>query len=116
MYKKGSDSVLHETKKDGMSMAPNSNFDFAINWDNEELKPGRYHLNLIVKDKMDRTWEFEKDFEIKGKDSKFLNDKAVELKENNTKWYIIIGVCILLISILLVTLIIMMKKKAKKNN
>ncbi|PFO90337.1 DUF916 and DUF3324 domain-containing protein [Bacillus cereus] len=112
VYKKGSDSVLHETKKDGMSMAPNSNFNFAINWDNQELKPGKYHLKLTAKDKMDRTWDFEKDFEIKGKESKSLNKDAVELKDNNTKWYIIIGICVLLIAILVVTLIIMMKKKS----
>lgn len=116
VYKKGSDSVLHETKKDGMSMAPNSNFDFAINWDNQELKPGKYHLKLAAKDKMNRTWEFEKDFEIKGKESNSLNKEAVELKDDNTKWYIIIGVCVLLISILVVMLIIVMKKRRKEQN
>ncbi|MED3687101.1 DUF916 and DUF3324 domain-containing protein [Bacillus thuringiensis] len=113
VYKKGSNSVLHETNKEGMSMAPNSNFDFAINWDNQELKPGKYHLKLAAKDKMDRTWEFEKDFEIKGKESKSLNKEAVELKDDNTKLYIIIGACVLLISILLVVLVIIMKKKNK---
>ncbi|MGF9853134.1 DUF916 and DUF3324 domain-containing protein [Bacillus paramobilis] len=111
VYKKGSKSVLHETKKDGMSMAPNSNFDFAINWGNQELKPGKYHLKLAAKDKMDRTWELENDFEIKGKESKSLNKEAVELKDDNTKWYIIIGVCVLIISILFTILIIMIKNK-----
>lgn len=113
VYKKGSDSVLHETKKDGMSMAPNSNFDFAINWDNQELKPGKYHLKLAANDKMDRTWEFEKDFEIKGKESNSLNKEAIELKDDNMKLYIIIGACVLLITILLIVLFIMMKKRKK---
>ena len=118
VYKKGSDSVLHETKKDGMSMAPNSNFNLAINWDNQELEPGKYHLKLAAKDKMDRTWEFEKDFEIKGKEAKSLNKEAVELKDDNMKWYIIIGACVLLIATLLIVLIIMMKKikKDEENN
>ncbi|PEF42450.1 cell wall protein [Bacillus cereus] len=113
VYKKGSKDVLHETKKEGMSMAPNSNFDFAINWGNEELKPGKYNLELTAKDKMDRTWKFEKEFEIKGEESKSLNKKAVELKDDNTKLYIIIGVCLLLITILLIVLFILMRKKKR---
>lgn len=113
VYKKGSNNVLHEAQKEDMSMAPNSNFDFAINWGNEELKPGKYRLELTGKDKMDRDWKFEKEFEIEGEESKSLNKKAVELKDDNTNLYIIIGACVLLISILLVILVVMMKKRKR---
>ncbi len=39
--KLGSDQVLHRTVKSDIAMAPNSNFEYAINWDNEALKPGK---------------------------------------------------------------------------
>lgn len=79
--KKNKKEVLHQAKKENMSMAPNSNFDFPISWDDKELSAGKYHLSLIARDKKGNEWEFEKSFEIKEKETKKLNKEAVELKK-----------------------------------
>ncbi|CAD5901671.1 conserved exported hypothetical protein [Carnobacterium maltaromaticum] len=91
VMKKGTTKVLHETKKEGLSMAPNSNFDFPINWDNQSLDPGTYRLQLIAQSGEDK-WEFEKEFKISAKDSTDLNKEAVELEKTEPNWILIISV------------------------
>ena len=91
VMKKGTTKVLHETKKEGLSMAPNSNFDFPINWDNQSLDPGTYTLQLIAQSGEDK-WEFEKEFKISAKDSTDLNKEAVELEKTEPNWILIISV------------------------
>lgn len=90
VMKKGSSTILHQTKKENLSMAPNSNFDFPINWDNQSLDPGKYTLQLTAKTDEDE-WKFEKDFEITAKNSKALNDEAIELEKSEVNWLIVIG-------------------------
>ncbi|PLS32305.1 cell wall protein, partial [Carnobacterium maltaromaticum] len=90
VMKKGSSNVLHETKKEGLSMAPNSNFDFPINWDNQSLDPGTYMLQLVAQSGENK-WEFEKEFAISVKDSTNLNKEAVELEKTEPNWMLIIS-------------------------
>ncbi|MFS6999425.1 DUF916 and DUF3324 domain-containing protein [Carnobacterium maltaromaticum] len=91
VMKKGTTKVLHETKKEGLSMAPNSNFDFPINWDNQSLDAGTYRLQLIAQSGEDK-WEFDKEFTISAKDSTDLNKEAVELEKTEPNWILIISV------------------------
>ncbi|OJG71511.1 hypothetical protein RV12_GL001519 [Enterococcus quebecensis] len=97
--KKGKKETLFETNKEGLRMAPNSNFNYSINWENQEFKAGKYTLHMTATDGSDK-WDWSKDFEISGEEAKKLNDRAVELEKDYTKWYIIgaaAGVLVLLI-------------------
>ncbi|WP_086312960.1 hypothetical protein A5821_000532 [Enterococcus sp. 7F3_DIV0205] len=89
--KKGSKETLFEQKKPGVRMAPNSNFNFGMSWENQEFKAGKYTLHMNVSSGSEK-WKWSKDFEISQKEAKELNEKAVELKVDYTKWYIIGGV------------------------
>lgn len=102
VMKKDSTTILHETKKEKLSMAPNSNFDFPIGWDNQSLDAGKYTLQLVAKTGEDE-WEFEKEFEITAKDSKELNDEAIELEKSEANWLMIIGVIVGSLSLLIST-------------
>ncbi|MGO2962839.1 MAG: DUF916 and DUF3324 domain-containing protein [Carnobacterium maltaromaticum] len=93
VMKKGTSTVLHETSKKNLSMAPNSNFDFPINWDNQGLESGKYTLELVASANEEK-WEFQQDFEISAKSSKDLNKEAVELEKNEPNWMLIIGLTI----------------------
>ncbi|ETD04631.1 hypothetical protein N568_0106980 [Lactococcus garvieae TRF1] len=55
-----------------------------------------------------KEWKFEKDFEIKGEESRKYNKEAVSLEKDHTPLYLMIGGGILLI--LLVIIIILMRK------
>lgn len=100
IYKKNSKKVLYQTEATDRRMAPNSTFNFAIDLDNQEMKPGDY----IFKGKAStggRSWTFSKEFKIKSSEAKTYNKKAVELKANYDWLYAVIpGVILLLIGII----------------
>lgn len=113
--KQNSTTVLHETNKKGLSMAPNSNFDYPINWDNEPLNPGKYTAHIKAKSG-EEEWSFDKNFEIKAEASKKLNKEAVEVAKPQPNWLLIITVSIgsiILIGGLLIFLIIRNEKKKR---
>jgi len=69
-------------------MAPNSNFDYTIDLNNNPIEPGTYRLKMkaIIGTQV---WEWDELFTI-GKEATDLNNKAVEIK-NNHYWYYIGG-------------------------
>ncbi|MDG2980065.1 DUF916 and DUF3324 domain-containing protein [Latilactobacillus curvatus] len=109
--KLGSDQVLHRTVKSDLAMAPNSNFEYAINWDNEALKPGKYMLKLTATDKSGGKWYFTSRFSITEQKAHQANDQAVDLQKTTINWWYIIGGILL---VLLVGYIIFLKRQAKK--
>ena len=115
VMKKGSTTAIHETSKKNLSMAPNSNFDFPINWDNKTLEPGKYTLQLVAKSNADE-WKFEEDFEITSKESKSLNEEAVELEKAEPNWLLIIlsvvGIVLILLALIGFLIYYYQKKKA----
>lgn len=111
IYKSGDDQVLHQAKRDNLRMAPNSNFNYAIDWENQPLKAGKYRLKMVATSG-DKTWKWDEEFTIKGDDAKKLNDTAVELEKDYTWWYIAGGALVL---ILLVLLAFWLGKRSKKD-
>ncbi|PEM05459.1 cell surface protein [Bacillus cereus] len=108
---KGKD-ILHETKKENLRMAPNSNFDYAISWDNKALEPGTYRLDMKATDG-DQKWEWTKKFTIEGKEAQKLNDTAVEAKKDYTLYYIIGGILLL---VALLVLVFLLGRRSKKKD
>ncbi|MGX7014977.1 DUF916 and DUF3324 domain-containing protein [Vagococcus silagei] len=116
--KKGSKEVIKKEVKEDLEMAPNSNFDFPIMWNNQRLEPGKYTLNLVATSG-DKKWPFTKDFEIKKEESDKLNKQAVDLEEpaGLPLWvYILIGVIVLLLLIIIILLIVKSKKNKKSSS
>lgn len=112
IMKRGSDKVLHRTTKDNLAMAPNSNFNYAISWDNEALKAGKYTLDLTATEKSGQKWHFTRNFEITSKKARESNKDAVDVKKQTINWWYIIGGIVLVI---LVGYIVYLKRKEKKN-
>ncbi|MFS7423491.1 DUF916 and DUF3324 domain-containing protein [Carnobacterium maltaromaticum] len=113
VMKKGTTKVLHETKKEGMTMAPNSNFDFPISWDNQSLDPGTYMLQLVAQSGEEK-WEFEKEFTISAKDSTDLNKEAVELEKTEPNWILIISIVIGVMFLLILVVVFFISRHQKK--
>ncbi|MFB7141675.1 DUF916 and DUF3324 domain-containing protein [Gottfriedia sp. NPDC056225] len=109
IYKEGSNKIVYSSKKAEMSMAPNSNFDYAIDLNNNPIEPGTYRLKMkaIIGTQV---WEWDELFTI-GKEAKELNNKAVEIEQNNY-WIYIGGGALLLIG--LIILFIFKKRKKEK--
>lgn len=108
VYKGKSKKVLHETTKDGLRLAPNSNFDFPISWGNKKFKPGTYRLELkAISDK--KTWEWTKKFTIKDVDK--LNKQMIQEKDHKML-YLLCSV----IGIIVIILIIWLYKRKKRED
>lgn len=114
VYKKGDKKVLHETAKTDLKMAPNSNFAYAINWENQPLEEGTYVLKLKA-DNEKETWSFTKEFKI-GSDAKDLNKKAVDVEKNYLWWWIIGGILAIAIVLLIIWFIVRRKKNKDDEN
>lgn len=110
VYKKGSSDVFKKTEKKNQEMAPNSNFDFAIDWQNEPLQAGDYTLKLVAQNKSHK-WEFSKDFTITGEEEQTLNEKAVGIKKDYTWLWILLGA--LLFIALLILAFLLGKRRSK---
>lgn len=104
VFHKGKSEVLHESTKENIHMAPNSNMDFVINWRNQRMEEGSYHLKLQAASG-EYDWEWDEIFTI-GNEAKKLNKAAVDLVHDygasQKVWYITgIGVLLGIIAILL---------------
>lgn len=113
VYKEKGKDVLFEEKKENLRMAPNSNFDYAISWENKAFDPGTYRVEITATDG-DQKWEWKKNFSIEGKTADKLNDSAVEAKKDYTLYYIIGGV--LLVVLLLVLVFFLGRRSNKEKN
>lgn len=108
---KGSTEVLHETKKEKQEMAPNSNYDFAIDWDDEAIEAGDYHLSLVAQSGK-KEWKFEEDFTIVDQEAEKLNEQAVGLTKPDYTWlYILIAILLMLILVILAFILGRRKRK-----
>ncbi|EIY5977261.1 DUF916 and DUF3324 domain-containing protein [Enterococcus faecalis] len=83
VYKKGSNTVVYEASNSEMRMAPNSNFNFGINLENQPFKSGKY--TMVLSGKADEeSFDFKKNFEITSKESNSFNKNAVYVEKDNT--------------------------------
>ncbi|MDM8214288.1 DUF916 and DUF3324 domain-containing protein [Enterococcus hirae] len=114
VYQKGHDEALYSADNQELKMAPNSNFNFNIPLNGEQLAAGSY----IFKGKAEadgRTWNFEKAFEITSQEAKKWNAQAVEIKNSDKSFLehlLIIGAAVL-VTILLFFLLL--KKLLSRN-
>ncbi|MFD1319187.1 DUF916 and DUF3324 domain-containing protein [Loigolactobacillus zhaoyuanensis] len=94
--KKGDSKVLYERKKDKMQMAPNSNFNYAINIDEQGFKTGTYTLKMTAK-AAGKTWNFTRDFKVTRQTTK-LNGLAAGVVQPDYTWaYVAGGVALIVI-------------------
>lgn len=92
-----SGKTVRQVKYDkNMQMAPNSTYNFAIDWAGKDLRAGKYLLDLKVQDAKDNHWHFKKNFVITAKDAKNVN-RAVVGQASMPLWIGIVGVLVLLV-------------------
>lgn len=109
---KGKKEVLKSDTKKGLEMAPNSNFDYPIMWNNERLDPGEYTLSLLATSGT-KKWQFTKDFTITKDESNKLNKEAVELEEPEKPYWLYILIIAIFILLSLILLVLVLRHRAK---
>ncbi len=111
---KTGESIKKATYDSSMELAPNSTYDFAIDWDGERLVSGDYIMDLMITDAKDNEWKFNEKFTITAEEAKDINKVTVDVGKSVTPiWvYVLIGLAILLV-ISAVSFLIL-KEKDKK--
>ena len=108
--REGEKAILYETSRTGLSMAPNSNFDFPISLENQPIEAGQYQLYLTATNG-EQAWEFERSFEIDSEIASELNQEAIELETDN-RLLLYIGIVVGVMTVCMLGL--WMKKKSNK--
>lgn len=105
------------SSKSGMSMAPNSNFEYATYAGDYQLKAGQYTMKVHASNK-GRNWYWTKDFTITDKQANNLNKNSInDPKPPISVWWYVLGVVLLMVLVALVTWLIVylvMRKKRKE--
>lgn len=117
IYRGNSDEVLHQTKTEKMKMAPNSNFNYGVDWENKPFQGGSYKAVVTAKSiDYGEEWSWTEEFTIDADLAKKLNDKAVELDKDNTQLIIMIvaGLGALLLVIIILIIVLNNRRQAKK--
>ncbi|MFC4651945.1 DUF916 and DUF3324 domain-containing protein [Lactococcus nasutitermitis] len=136
-------SIKYDFSNSAMEMAPNSNFNLAIpvsiqgvlnGKTSQPLKPGKYHLHMIVygnKDnsgqyqtlvngqvtKYDYKWTFDKDFTITGNQATTLNAKDPTINHKTTiNWLLIIGIVIIILFLFIIILLLFKRRNKEEDD
>lgn len=107
--KKGTDKFKKESNIESAKIAPNTFLPVRVDWGKDEVTPGKYLLEMKVSTK-EKDWKFKKEFEIKEKVAKNLNEKTV-FKVRMPKWYIQARIILLVLVIVLTILSLWSLKK-----
>lgn len=109
---KKSGKKVKEREVTGAAMAPNSNSDFGMDWGLAQLPTGKFHYKMIVKNDF-HEWEFEKDFDISGKQAADINDKSA-YKILTPNWVKIVALIESVLLVLILISLVMRRKKMEK--
>lgn len=114
--KKGGNTPLHETKVKGYRVAPNTNYNLPISWENQPFTAGTYVAAVKAKSEdTGQEWSFQQEFVISAKEAKTLNDQAVDLEKDYLSYILIgVGVFLVLVIFLIILLVVLSKKKKKR--
>ncbi|WP_430603135.1 hypothetical protein IGJ02_000491 [Enterococcus sp. DIV0724b] len=120
IFKKGSDEVLYDTKKENYRMAPNSSIVFPINLNGESFVPGDYTAHVLVT-AGDKSWKWEEDIKVTKDDADKYNNEDVSLiQDRGINWKVILiisgGILLVLLMIYLVIRVLSRRKKTKQKN
>lgn len=109
---KKNNKVIKEREVKGASLAPNSNFDFEMDWGLAQLPVGTFQYKALIKNDF-YEWPFEKEFTISGALAKEINDESgIKIKTPN--WIKILAIGQVALLLLLSILIVVRRKKMKR--
>ncbi len=105
---KDSEKIVKKKKVENYMMAPNSHFDFEMDWGTGTVRAGTYILTMHANDGYS-DWKFEKEFTITGDQAKSMNENS-GFRIITPTWIKIVTILILVL-IGIITVMIFVRKK-----
>ncbi|WP_348921762.1 DUF916 and DUF3324 domain-containing protein [Enterococcus rotai] len=112
MTKKGTDEVVKRKSVENYSMAPNSSFDFEIDWGIANLPSGTYTLKLDASNDY-QEWQLSKEFTITNQQAKKMNEESA-FKIITPTWIKVTTIVLLIVAGVIMLLILVRRKKWAK--
>jgi hypothetical protein len=72
---KETNKVMKKEQVENYALAPNSHFDFEMDWGTSNIPAGKYILTMVAKSPYN-DWQFEKEFTITGEQAKSMNEQS----------------------------------------
>lgn len=113
VMKEGSSTVLYEETREGLRMAPNSNFFYAVPLSGSAFQPGKYEM-IVKAHAQDQEWLLKAPFEIKSEQAKKLNEKSVEDLEYGPRYWLWILLSVGVMIVVIVVSIFWSRYRIKK--
>lgn len=114
--KKGQETILYQTRKNNMRMAPNSLINFPVSMQGEKMSPGTYTANITVKGDKGVVEHWKEDFKISKDEADKYNERDVGLyEERKTNWKLILVIAVVIILLVIIIYFILSKVKDSKN-
>lgn len=105
VYKKGKSEIYKSSEKENIKMAPNSNFDFMVDWQNNKFEAGEYRVHVVAQNE-EYFWEWDENFTITPQQANDTNKDAVDLINSVPNWVYILLVGLVLILVAFLSFII----------
>lgn len=101
VYKKGTSEIYKSSEKENIKMAPNSNFDFMVDWQNNKFEAGEYMVHVVAQNE-EYFWEWDENFTITPQQANDTNKDAVDLINSASNWiYVVLaGLVLILVAFL----------------
>ncbi|MDK1725978.1 DUF916 and DUF3324 domain-containing protein [Dellaglioa algida] len=115
VYSRNGSKVLFASTTSNMTLAPNTNFNYGIFWNNQPFAPGKYRLEMTATSGANK-WKWNENFTIDGAAADKLNKKAVNLEHDYTMWYILAGVLLILLVLLIIWFLARRRNKKDKED
>ena len=112
VYKKGSSEIYKSAEKENVKMAPNSNFDFMVDWKNHKFEAGEYRIHVVAQNE-EYFWEWDENFVITPEQANDTNKDAVDLVSSNSNWVYILLAALVLVLVACLSFIIGCRCKCK---
>jgi hypothetical protein len=114
VYAEGADEPLYSRTVEDFNIAPNSEFNFPVMFDNQSLGAGDYVFKGTAGNDAHQ-WSFEEVFTIEAEAAEEANDDAVEIVEdgNNNEWMmpVLIGLGMLVVLLLTAVIYLLIRRK-----
>jgi len=101
----GFDRTFTLCEKENIKMAPNSNFDFMVDWQNNKFEAGEYRVHVVAQNE-EYFWEWDENFTITPQQANDANKDAVDLINSVPSWVYILLVGLVLILVAFLSFII----------
>lgn len=115
ILEKGKETVLYQTKKNDMRMAPNTLIQFPVSMQGEKMIPGDYTAKIQVKGSKGVIENWTQDFKISKEQADKYNERDIGLyEEKSTNWKLILMIVLGTVILIAIIYFVLSKLKHKK--